>query len=187
MRCLREEDCKSTSAGTGGDEVGSPACMRFACSASLASSCRAAATAGSRACTLGMLPLEGRAAGASKNVSLGLLSIFCSLSLDISKYLSCLAEVWWYDGYMPQFASELHACRNCVSDISRDTESHLPTRVSVTRPAVAWSPFWPTLTTLETVFVRGSFTFFGSHFNTIASNLCSIVPYLIPAGQQLIP
>ncbi len=73
---------KSTSAGTGGEEVGSPACMSFAFSASFASSCRAAATAGSRACTLGMLPLAGRAAGASKNVSLGLLCGFSSLSLE---------------------------------------------------------------------------------------------------------
>ena len=51
----------------------------FALSASCASCSRAAATSGSSACTLGMLPRAGSASGASKNCSLGLLLGFLSL------------------------------------------------------------------------------------------------------------
>ena len=91
--------CTGTSAGTGGEEVGSPLCMRCAFSASSASCCFAAATAGSRADTLGMLPRAGSAAGASKKVSLAFSGSW-GLSLHTSAHHHCASA-----------RGRLHLCR----------------------------------------------------------------------------
>ena len=100
MNAREHLHCTSTSAGTGGEEVGSPLWMRCAFSASSASCCFAAATAGSRADTLGMLPRAGSAAGASKKVSPA-FSGSCGLSLHRSAH-----------HHSPDSRGRLH-CRIC--------------------------------------------------------------------------